>query len=154
MDPTDTYERRIAHTETIKVVNNHYSTPVALKFAAVTMKKTVNIAQKHVIIFATIKILNLTATIKSLKEVVCHYPKTFPCSQAYQDAFQVIVYKNTHPKPHIYVKHVIEFTIQVNHVKFGQRSIMSTLQQQQAFLKFDKYSTHREAYIGWFKNLR
>ena len=36
-------------------------------------------------------------------------------------------------------------------MKFGKRNIMSTLQQQQVFLKFDKYSTHREAYIDWFK---
>ena len=42
-DPSDTYDRRVAHAETIKVVNNRYSTPVTLKFTAVTKERTVNI---------------------------------------------------------------------------------------------------------------
>ena len=53
-DPSDIYDHRVAHIETIKVVNNRYSTPVTLKFAAVTKERTVNIAQKNVIIFAAI----------------------------------------------------------------------------------------------------
>ena len=36
-------------------------------------------------------------------------------------------------------------------MKFGQRNILNTLHQQQAFIQFNKYSTHREARIGWFK---
>ena len=75
MDPSDTCERRIARAEKIKAVNNCYSSPVTLKFAAITKEKSVNIAQTHVIIFATIKLLNPTITIKSSKGVVYHYPK-------------------------------------------------------------------------------
>ena len=70
IDPSDAYDRRVAHAETIKVVNNRYSTPVTLKFAAVTKERTINIAQKHVIIFAAIKLLDPTATIKSTKGIV------------------------------------------------------------------------------------
>ena len=151
IDPSDAYDRRVAHAETIKVVNNRYSIPVTLKFAAVTKERTVNIAQKHVIIFAAIKLLDPTAIIKSTKGIVYHHPKDFPCSQAYQDAFEVIVDKNTHPKPHIYVKHIIESTLQINQIKYGSQIIMNTLHQQQAFIQFRKYSTHREACIGWFK---
>ena len=65
--------------------------------------------------------------------------------------FKVIVDKNTYPKPHIYVKYIIEFTFQINQMKFGERNIMNKLQQQQAFIQFNKYSTHREACISWFK---
>ena len=83
--PSDTYDRRVAHEETIKVDNNRYSTPVTLKFAAVTKERTVNIVQKHVIIFAAIKLLDPTATIKSSKGIVYHHPKDFPWNQAYQD---------------------------------------------------------------------
>ena len=93
IDPSDTYYRRVAHVETIKVVNNRYSTPVTLKFAAVTRERTINIAQTHVIIFAAIKLLDPIATIKSTKGIVYHHPKDFPYSQAYQDAFEVIVDK-------------------------------------------------------------
>ena len=70
IDPSDAYDHRVAHAETIKVVNNRYSTPVTLKFAAVTKESTVNIAQNHVIIFAAIKLLDPTATIKSTKGIV------------------------------------------------------------------------------------
>ena len=54
-DQSDTYDHRVARAEIIKVVNNRYSAPVTQKFAAVTKERPVNIAQKHVIIFATIK---------------------------------------------------------------------------------------------------
>ena len=43
-DPADSYKRRVAHEETVKVGNNRYSTPVILEFAAVTKEKTINIA--------------------------------------------------------------------------------------------------------------
>ena len=76
-DPSAAYDRRVAHAETIKVVNNRYSSPVTLKFAAVIKERTVNIAQKHVIIFAAINILDPTATIKSSKGIVYHHPKIF-----------------------------------------------------------------------------
>ena len=36
-------------------------------------------------------------------------------------------------------------------MKYGPRNIMNTLQQQQAFIQFRKYSTHHEVCIGWFK---
>ena len=150
-NPSAAYDRRVAHAKTIQVVNNRYSTPVTLIFAAVTKERTVNIAQKHVIIFVAIKHFNPTATIKSTKGIIYHHPKDFLCSQAYQDAFEVIVDKNTHPKPNIYVKHIIESTLQINQMKYGSRNIMNTLQQQEAFIQFRKYSTYREACIVWFK---
>ena len=58
---------------------------------------------------------------------------------------------NTYPKRHIYVKHVIGSTLQIHQMKYRQTNLLSTLQQQHAFLQFNTYSTHREAYIGWFK---
>ena len=104
--PSESFHRRVAHIEIINVVNNRYSTPVTLEVAAVIKEKNVNIAQKNVIIFADIKLLDPTTTIESPKGVVYQHPKDFPCSQLYQEAFEVIVDKNTHPK-----RHVIEFTL-------------------------------------------
>ena len=111
IDQSDTYDRRIARAETIKVVNTHYSTPVTLEFTAVTKERNISIAQKHVIIFAPIKLLEPTVTIKSSKVIVYHHSKDFLCSQTYQDDFEVIVDKTTHPKSHIYVKHIIKTTL-------------------------------------------
>ena len=70
IDPFESYHRRVAYVETIKVVNNHYSILVTLKFSTVTKEKTVNIAQKHIIIFAVIKLLNPTADIKYQQIIV------------------------------------------------------------------------------------
>ena len=125
--PIDTYERRVPHEETIKVVNNRYFTPITLKFTTVTKERTVNIAQKYVIIFAAIKLLDPTATITSSKGIIYHHSKDLPWSQVYQDSFEVIVDKNTYPKPHLYVHHVIESILQIDQMKFGQRNIMITL---------------------------
>ena len=76
-DTSAAYDHRVAHAETIKVVNNRYSTPVTLKFDAVTKERTINIAHKPVIIFSAIKLLESTATIKSSKGIVYHSPKDF-----------------------------------------------------------------------------
>ena len=73
-DPSDTYDCRVAHVEPMKVVNNRYSTPVTLKFDAVIKERTVNIAQKYAIIFATIKLLDLIATIKPPTGIIYHHP--------------------------------------------------------------------------------
>ena len=94
IDSSKSYHHRVAHAEIIKVVNNYYSTPITLKFSAVIKERTVNIVQKHVIIFAAIKLLDSTTSIKFPKGIVYHHPKDFPYSQkAYQDYFEVIVKK-------------------------------------------------------------
>ena len=137
-DPSNTYDRRVAHAETIKVVNNRFSTPVTLKFAAVTKEMTVNIAQKHVIIFVAINFFGPTVANISPKGTGNHHPKHILCSQAYQDAFEVIADKNNHPQPHSYVKHAIESTLQIKQMKVGQRNIMNTLHKQHKFIQFNK----------------
>ena len=70
MDPSESYHHGVSHTERTKVVSNRYSFPITLKFTTVTKEKTVNIAQKNVIHFAAIKLLDPSATIKSMKGVV------------------------------------------------------------------------------------
>lgn len=45
-DTSDSNDRRVAHAETIKVVNNRFSTPVTLKFFKITKEKNINIAHK------------------------------------------------------------------------------------------------------------
>ena len=52
----------------------------------------------------------------------------------YRNAFDVHLDKNSHLKPHIYVKLTIESTLTINNIKYGQRNIMITLEQQQVFL--------------------
>lgn len=76
-DPSDSYERRVAHAEFIKVINNQYSISVALKFVAVTKRREVNITKKHIIIFTAIKVLELSATMKSQKGLVYNHTHKF-----------------------------------------------------------------------------
>ena len=135
-DLSDSYKRRIAHADSIKVINNQYFSPVTLRFTAVTTESTVNIAQEHVIILTANKLLDPHATIKSQKGVVYNHLKDFACSQAYQNAFDVILDKNKHSKPHIYVKHTVESTLTINNMKYSQRNFMITILQQQVFLQF------------------
>ena len=148
-EQSEAYDHRVAYTETIKVVNNRQSTPVTLKFAAIT--KNSQYFQKHVIIFATIKLIIPSTVIISLTDVIYNHLKDFPCSHVYRNTFDVNLDKNSHLKPHIYVKRTIESTLTINNIKYGQRNIMITLEQQQVFLQFNKLFTHREACIGWLK---
>ena len=57
-DPALSYEQRVAHVVDIKLVNNQYPVLVTLKVFTDTPEKTVNIANKYIIIFAEIKMLN------------------------------------------------------------------------------------------------
>ena len=95
-DTSDSNDRRVAHAETIKVVNNRFSTPVTLKFFKITKEKNINIAHKNIIIFTTIRLFDPTAVIKSQKEVIYNHTKDFTYNYVYKDAFDIIIDENSH----------------------------------------------------------
>ena len=58
-----TRERLIAHAVEVKFVNNYYATPVIIEFDSSNSEITVNIPVNRRNLFATIKLLDPSATI-------------------------------------------------------------------------------------------
>ena len=52
IEDSTTYAQRVAHTTSIKLVNNRYEIPVTQKFSLKAFNNTINIAQNYVCIFA------------------------------------------------------------------------------------------------------
>ena len=80
IEDSATYACRVAHAAFIKFINNRFDIPITLKFSLKVSKNTINISQKHVCIFISIKLLDPPATITSPNGNVDRPPKDFPCS--------------------------------------------------------------------------
>ena len=72
---SESYERHGTHVASIKLMNNHYGIPATLKFDLSSYTHTINDVQRHVVIFQSIKIINLSAVVTSSKETTLHLPK-------------------------------------------------------------------------------
>ena len=69
---------------------------------------------------------------------------------SYTENFDVIVDKK--PRyPRFFVHHDIHSKLKLTALKFGDHNIMSTLQSLNTWLNFNRFSTHREASIGFIK---
>ena len=60
---SDSYDRRVAHTATITLVNNRYKILAILQFTLSPSASTINITKRPVTIFATIKIVDPSTTV-------------------------------------------------------------------------------------------
>ena len=69
---------------------------------------------------------------------------------SYTENFDVIV-DNKPCYPRFFVHHDIHSKLKLTALKFGDHNIMSTLQSLNTWLNFNRFSTHREASIGFIK---
>ena len=76
-EDSSTYARNVAHTASIKLVDNRYKIPVTLKFSLKAFETTININQKHVCIFAAIKLIDPSVKITFPNSNVQYHTKHF-----------------------------------------------------------------------------
>ena len=76
--PSDSYDRRVAHSDTIKLVNSRYKIPTTLKFTLSPFTSTINITKQYIVIFTAIKIVYPSITVIFSKDTTYHYPKKIP----------------------------------------------------------------------------
>ena len=148
-DPPPTYDRKITHTAKIKFINDRYVTPVTVEFGSSDPDSSVNIPVKHRKLFAALKILDPFLSI-TINNTTFNHPGEFPMETSYTENFDVIVDKK--PRyPRYFVYHEIHFQIKLIALKFGDHNIMSTLQSLNTWINLNRFSTHREASIGFIK---
>ena len=68
----------------------------------------------------------------------------------YTKTFEIIIDKKP-SYPCSFVHHKIHLKIKLTSLKFGDHSILSTLQSLNTWLNINRFSTHREASIGFIK---
>ena len=153
--PNDTpnqhyHNRDLAHAAEVKYEENRYITPVNVEFGSTESDRTVNIASKHRKFFTAIKLLGRFAKIITDDDAVIHHPKEFPMGADYATKFTIINDRKAR-SPRFFVHHVIDSYKTVPSIKYGDDKIITTLQKNKTWLVQDKYSTYREASIGFIK---
>ena len=153
--PNDTsnqhyHNRDVAHAAEVNYENNRYITPLNIEFGSTESDSTIKIVLKHRKLFAAIKLLDPSAKIITNDDTVIHHPKDFPMGADYATKFTIINDRKARFPP-FFVRHVIDSTRIVSSMKHGDDNIMTTLQKNKTWLTQYKYSTYREASIGFIK---
>ena len=148
-DSSPIYERRIAHATEIKFINNRYVTPVTVELGSSDSENSVNLPVKYRKLFLVLKILDPSLSI-TINDTTFNHPGEFSMGTSYTENVEVIVDKK--PRyPRFFVHHEINSKIKLTALKFGDHNIMSTLQSLNTSLNLNRFSTHREASIGFIK---
>ena len=148
-DLPSTYDRKISHAAEVKFINDRYVTPVTVEFGSSDSDSSVNLPVKHRKLFAALKLLDPSLSI-TINNITYNHPGEFPMGTTYTENFDVIVDKK--PRyPRFFVHHDIQSKLKLTALKFGDHNIMSTLQSLNTWLNFNRFSTHREASIGFIK---
>lgn len=122
------YERHIAHAVEIKFLNNHYITPVTIKFGTVSTDETVNLASKLCKLFAVIKFLDSSTILLTATNKIINHPDKFPMDADYTGTFKVINDRNSRLL-RFFVHHDITFTKTISDLKYDDHNNIAALQQ-------------------------
>ena len=126
-----------------------YVIPVTVQFGSSESDNSVKLPVKHRKLFAALKLLDSSLFI-TINDTAFNHPGEFSMGTAYTEHFDVIVDKK--PRyPRFFVHNDIHSKIKLTALKFGDHSIMLTLQSLNTWLNFNCFSTHREASIGFIK---
>ena len=141
--------RNIKHGVDITFKNNKYTTLITCEFTVGRNNKKGNIFNRHKKIFETMKLENnSTKTITTAGKVFEH-PKDIPSRQECGRHFS---FTNSIQKQRkVFVCCKIESELRVGKFKYGDKSMMHILIENNIFVRFNKYNTHQEDSNGRLK---
>ena len=143
------YDRQIPYAVEIKFINDCYATPVTVEFDSSDPDNSVKRPMKNRKLFATLKLLDQSISI-TINDTAINHPGEIPIGTVYTESFDIITDKKPH-LPHFLVHHDIHSKIQVSALKYSDHNIMLNLQSPNTWLTFNRFSTNREASIGFLK---
>ena len=153
---SDMRDRMIKHATEIKFVKDRYTTPIIVEFGSPLKSgnNTINIASIHCQIFTAMKLLDSSLKIITQDGRIIEHPKDFPTGNEYKKHFPNTTEElDRFKSKKIFTRHKIESSLKLNQFKHGDENIMATLRDSWAWIRSDKFDTHREASIGWLKNM-
>ena len=87
-------------------------------------------------------------------EKIFEHPKDFHTGNDYKKYFPNTTEELDRFKSNnFFFRHKIESALKVSQFKHGDEIIMATLRDSRAWIRCDKFDTHREASILWLKNM-
>ena len=95
------------------------------------------------------KIADASTKIISNDGTVFDSTSDFPEGQEYVKHFPTI--NRLQLRRTVFVSCKIESSLRLSQFKFGERTIMAALIKYNTFINYDKYKTHKEDIIRWFK---
>ena len=140
------YDRRIEHGSEIVFSNNRYTTPVSFEFASEKNSQYLNVFASHKKVFVAMKIADTSTKIISNDGTVFDSSSDFPEGQEHFPTINRLQLRRT-----VFVSCKIESSLRLSQFKFGERTIIAALIKHNIFINYDKYKTHKEDSIGWFK---
>ena len=145
----DTIKRTIEHGAEIVFKNDRYITPVTFEFYPAKKTNQINVFESHKKVFAAMKMMDNTTKIITKKGKAFDHPDSFPEGQAYLEQFPSI--NEVQRQRKIFVRCQVESSIMMSKFKFGEQSVMSALLENNTYMKYEKFNTHKEDSIGWLK---
>ena len=145
----DAITRTIEHGAEIVFKNDRYTTPVTFEFYPAKRTNQINVFESHKKVFAAMKMMDNTTKIITKKGTVFDHPDSFPEGQAYLEHFPSI--NEVQRQRKVFVRCQVESSIMMSKFKFGEQSVMSALLENNTYMKYEKYNTHKEDSIGWLK---
>ena len=108
-----------------------------------------NVFASHKKVFIAMKIADASTKIISNDGTIFNSPSDFPEQQEYVNHFPTI--NRLQLRCNVFVSCKIESSLRLSQFKIGERTIMAALTKHNTFINYDKYKTHKEDSIGWFK---
>ena len=148
-------QRTIQIATAAVIVNKRITTPVTLQIRPNKGSSNVNVAVAHRNIFSAMKLKDPTLKIITPQNDIIDTLLQFPEGNDYLKTFSKIIKDSKDSR--IYISHHIESARALGELKHGSKQDMSnifdTLVNNNAFLFYDKFQSHKEHAIGFFVNL-
>ena len=151
----DTRERLLDNAINIKFDRNRYTASITIEFRQQQDKGSINPAKLHSDLFAEMLLIDTTTNMISNNGTIFTHPKKLPLGNKYASSFtEANIHNQKFNSVKAYICCNIETAISCKQFIYstnGDKTILLSLKTNNMWLKWNKFSTHREASIGFIK---
>ena len=130
----------------IALKNNKYTAPTTFEFTVNLDNEQVNIFDHNMKIFKSMKHVDNSTKMITTAGKVFEHPKEILSVQEHITHFPLMNSLQNQCK--VFVCYKVEPELRVGKFKFGEKSIMHTLIENNTFIRFNKYTTDQKNIIG------
>ena len=142
----DAIKRKIEHGAEIVFKNDRYITPVIFEFYPAKRTNQINVFESQKKVFTAMKMMDNTTNIITKKGKAFHHPDSFPEGQEYLEQFPSI--NEVQRQRNVFIRCQVESSIMMSKFKFGEQSVMPALLENNTYMKYETFNTHKKDSIG------
>ena len=151
----DTRERLLNNVINIKFERDRYTTPITIEFRQQKDNGSINPAKLHRDLFTEMLLIDTTAKMISNNGMTFTHPKELPLGNEYASTFtEATIHNQKFNSVKAYIFCNVETAISYKQFLYstnGDKTILPLLKTSNMWLKWNKFSTHREASISLIK---